>query len=310
MTAMRLPSFLLAGAHKAGTTALHDILGQHPEIFMSARKEPRFFALEGDPLDYRGPDDPAARAAFTTIEAYAALFADSAGYSAVGESSTLYLYDDRAAANIARHCPAMKIVVVLRDPVDRAYSNFIYNRRDGREPLASFVDALTAEDDRVVAKWGPLWHYRRKGHYLSQLQRYYAHFPPEQLLVLLYDHLVASPADTAVRIFRFLGVDPTASVDVRRRLNVSGVPRVASLQRAMKGGSPVKRLLRQLLPRGMRKAAGAAVARANLASAPPMPEAARVFLDAAYAGEREALESTLGCSLQHWRSHQLRPGTA
>ena len=122
---MTLPNFLIIGAAKAGTTSLYRYLEQHPDVFMSEFKEPRFFALENDPLDYRGPNDPAAHCEYKTLEAYETLFAGVRNERAAGEASTLYLYHEDAAERIRHYVPDMKMIAVLRHPVEQAYSNLL-----------------------------------------------------------------------------------------------------------------------------------------------------------------------------------------
>lgn len=149
-----LPTFLVIGAAKAGTTSLYHYLGQHPQVFMSPVKEPGFFALEGHPLDFRGPGDEWLRqATTTTLEAYQKLFEGVRDEPAVGEASVLYLHHHAAPEAIARYVPDVKLVAVLRDPVERAYSAFLYQTRNGREPLADFEEALRAEPRRIADGW-------------------------------------------------------------------------------------------------------------------------------------------------------------
>src|SRR5690606_26522676 len=101
----------------------------------------------------------------STRAEYEALFAGGSRSPVRGEASTIYLYDPDAPAEIRALSPDARILVVLRDPAERAYSNYQFARRDGKEPLASFREALAAEDERVAAGWATLWHYRRKGRY-------------------------------------------------------------------------------------------------------------------------------------------------
>ena len=167
-----LPNFLIIGAAKAGTTSLYRYLEQHPEVYMSPVKEPKFFALGGERLDYRGPGDEARMrgASVTSLEDYRELFRGVSTETAVGEASTLYLYSERAAARIKHHVPDVKLIAVLRNPVDRAYSDFLHLVRDGIEPLTDFPQALEAEESRIRSRWAPMWHYRRRGFYHPQLK--------------------------------------------------------------------------------------------------------------------------------------------
>ena len=149
---MRLPNFLVVGAAKSGTTSLFHYLEQHPDVFASPVKEPNFLAFPDDGrLNLRGPLDEAGmyryihRKTAKSFAAYRDLFADASRETAVGEASPRYFYIPHAAARIERYLGAPKIIVILRDPIARAYSHFLMNRRRGLEPLADFRDALDAE---------------------------------------------------------------------------------------------------------------------------------------------------------------------
>ena len=224
----RSPNFFVLGAAKSGTTALYDYLRQHPDIYMSPRKETNFFALMGRRPDYRGPGDAETINALSiSMKAdYLAQFADVTAERAVGEASPLYLYDPAVPARI-RHClPHAKLVVILRQPADRAFSAFLHTRRDGREPVDDFERALALEDARVAAGWEHLWHYWRMGLYGAQVRRYRQLFPADQLHVVLYDEFCANPEGVLASIFRFLGVEyrffPATNVEARPNASVQG----------------------------------------------------------------------------------------
>ena len=146
-----LPNFLVIGTGRAGTTSLYHYLAQHPQIFMSPVKEPKFFALEGHSLDFRGPGDERIRAeTTTTLSAYRQLFDGVRDEIAVGEASTLYLSHETAPDAIARYVPDVRLIALLRDPAARAHSAFQHLTRDGWEPLAEFEEALRDEPRRIA----------------------------------------------------------------------------------------------------------------------------------------------------------------
>ena len=145
---MKMPNFMIIGAAKAGTTALYKYLEEHPQIFMSPQKEPRFFALEGEKIDFRGPGAMTRFRYVTDIETYRLLFKNVSNELAIGEASTWYLYIPKAAKGIRHYLPNVKLIVMLRDPVQRAYSNFLGLRREGVEPLEDFTEAMVAEKER------------------------------------------------------------------------------------------------------------------------------------------------------------------
>src|SRR3954449_3309050 len=206
----RLPSFFIAGAPKAGTTALHAALATHPDLYLSPVKEPKYYLTGGRPPDrahQRGPGDAHSAGEWVwRRERYLALFDAAPEGAVLGESTPFYLYDRAAHARITADVPGAKFVLVVRDPVDRAVSNWVHLRADGLEPEADFLTAVRAEEHRVAAGWAPFWHYRGLGRYGEQLRDLLRHVPQEQVLLLRYRQLVDTPQETLDRVSGFLGV--------------------------------------------------------------------------------------------------------
>jgi Sulfotransferase domain len=204
------PDFIIIGAPKAGTTALHDALVNHPQLYLSPVKEPKFFLCDGqppDPAGQRGPGDAhSAREWVWRPEEYQQLFAAAPPGTLTGESTPLYLRDHAAHQRIRDQVPSVKLIAVLRDPVDRAYSNWTHLWCDGLEPVADFVTACRLEPERVAQGWAPFWRYLELGRYGEQLEHLYQLFPTEQVHLLRYRELVDSPRQSLDRICRFLGV--------------------------------------------------------------------------------------------------------
>ncbi|GIM93984.1 sulfotransferase family protein [Paractinoplanes toevensis] len=205
---MPLPDFLIAGVPKAGTTALHAALQPHPSLFLSAVKEPKFFLSDGPPPRHGGPGDVQTYQEHVwRREDYEALFAPAPAGALRGEATPFYLYDEKAHERIAALIPDAKIILLLRDPVDRAHSNWTHLWIAGLEPEADFLAACRAEESRIAAGWADFWHYTRQGLYGRQLANLYQHFPREQVLVLRYRELKDDPAVTLDRVCAFLGVE-------------------------------------------------------------------------------------------------------
>lgn len=218
---MTLPNFLILGAAKAGTTSLYEYLKQHPQIFMPPLKEARFFAFENQTIDFAGPGDlDAHRAVVTTLREYENLFQGAGQAVAIGEASPVYLYDEKACARIHQYVPYAKLIVVLRNPAERAHSSYLMNVRDGRE-TESFVRALAMEGQRIRENWELTWHYTRVGFYYQQLRRYCQAFPAEQLHVILYEELEKAPLRVVQGMYAFLGADTAFQPDVWVKYNVS-----------------------------------------------------------------------------------------
>ena len=157
---------------------------------MSSVKEPKFFALEGRGIYFRGPGDrevmtqTSDNRAVTTLEEYEALFEGVRGEKAIGEASPIYLHNDQAPGRIKHYISDVRLIAVLRDPVERAYSAYLHQVRDGREWL-SFPEALRAEEERVADEWAPGWRYKLVGFYHRHLTRYYELFGEERIRVYL-----------------------------------------------------------------------------------------------------------------------------
>jgi Sulfotransferase domain len=294
--AENLPTFLIVGAARAGTTSLYEYLRQHPAVYMSPVKEPNFFAVEGARVEHRGPGEDRLRWV-TDLDGYRELFRDVTSERAVGEASTLYLYSERAPERIRRHIARARLVAVLRNPVERAYSAFSYLRERGSEPWASFLDALDAEDERVARNWSHIWHYRRMGFYHEQLFRYYARFDPEQIRVFLYEDLEADPLGVMRTLFEHIGVDASFAPDTRLRVNVSGEPR-HRLAAPLLRPNRVTRALRPLAVRALNPLV-LRVKQQALAK-PPLPEAAAERLRADYRDDVARLGELLGRDLSSW----------
>jgi hypothetical protein len=189
----------------------------------------------------------------TQLPDYEALFYGATTQTAIGEASTNYLYYAHCAERIKHYLPDVMLIAVLRDPAERAYSAFVHRRRDGREPCASFDEALRLEEQRIHEHWSPLAHYRAGGFYYDKLKHYFELFDREQIRVFLYDDIQKDLSQVLRSIFAFLQVNEHFVPDTGREHNVSLVPRnkvmAASLHLARQSLAiaPVKRLFPQTL---------------------------------------------------------------
>ncbi len=305
---MRWPDFFLIGTPKGGTTALHSALVGHPELHLSDIKEPKFFLCDGAPpgrLGQRGPGDAHSAREWVWREAdYLRLFAGAPPGVRAGESTPFYLYDLAAQRRIAGTVPDARLIAVIRDPVDRAYSNWTHLWSDGLEPVSDFTEALAREDARVAAGYAPFWHYTRLGRYGEQLRHLYELFPREQVLVLRYRQLAEEPDRTIATVCDFLGVrqHPAArSKPDNVHPYVAPGPRAAVLGAAIRTGAAlgsfappqvwrrVEAPLRSALHRGGRRRPTLSVEQRRAALAG--------FLD-----DIALLEDVLGQSFDDWRA--------
>jgi hypothetical protein len=246
---MTMPNFLIIGAMKAGTTALYTYLEQHPQVYMSPVKEPNFFAFEGERMNFLAPQDQEGinRTSVTDIEAYRALFTGVTNEKAIGEASHWYLYSPKAPERIQHYIPGGKFIVVLRDPVERAYSQFLHFVRDGQEPLTDFAQALQEEETRIYNNWA-FGRYASRGFYHVQLKRYFDAFDRSQIKVYLYEDLSVDPVGVLRDIFRFLEIDEAFLPEMSIRPNVSGVPKSRTLHALLTRPQRIKAALQPHLP--------------------------------------------------------------
>jgi len=301
-----MPNFLIIGAPKAGTTSLFQYLRMHPDIFLSSLKEPNFFALQGKEPNYTGPGDQRGnRCRVHQLDAYQALFSQPKGAQALGEASTIYLYSETAAENIAKHVPHMKLITILRNPVDLAYSAYLHMRREGREPCQTFEQALAQEKTRIQEGWTPLWHLTAQGEYAKQLKRYYKHFPKQQVKVFFYEAWQNNPQKVLKDILNFLNVDSNIKLDTSKRFNESGKPKHIWLHHLLTKNNPLKQWLKPLLPKRFRRGMMASLTKKNLAQSqePKMLATTRQMLQKHFHDDIKELEILTGQDLSHWLNH-------
>lgn len=250
MSEMDFPNFIIIGAARSGTSSLYEYMKQHPDIYFPELKEPMFFAFAGRPVKFSGPGDDKEinRKAITDLAQYQKLFKNRHGEKAVGEASANYLYSENAAQNIKKYVPHAKLIVVLRNPVERAYSSYLYTLRDGRERLRSFEEALQQEGVRIKNNWEHIWHYANMGFYFRQLQKYLSLFPRSNIKIILQEDLKSNPQLVLADVFEFLEVDHTFIPDFSIEFNQGGKPKSDLLNKILTRPSRVKQWLRPLLP--------------------------------------------------------------
>ena len=200
---MTLPNFLVGGAPKAGTTALYNYLRQHPEICMSDPKETFFFTDEYE----RG------------VEWFSQCFDHCGPEKAIGEASTTTLYEPKAPERVQEVLGAPKFLFVLRDPVERAYSEYLFFVHKGRIPAKiSFADVVLQKESEYAER------ILEMGRYEPYLSRFEEAFGREEMKILIHQEFRSAPESTLEKVFRFLDVDDTFRPDALEKHNVTKSP--------------------------------------------------------------------------------------
>jgi hypothetical protein len=249
-----LPEFLVIGAAKSGTTSLYEYLRQHPQVFMSLIKETNFFALNGKKPVFAGPDrDFFNHESIYRLEDYKRLFDGRTEEIVAGEASPRYLFTSSTARRIRDFIPEAKLVAILRNPVERAFSAFSMRKRDGWETCKTFEDAILEEEKRLKEGWAS-GIYLQRGYYGRQLDEYYRVFPREQICVLLYDRMLDDLEGLLTRLFRFIAVDEKFQPDTQYHYNPSGIVKNPVLRFIWTRTHSVQNVLRPLMPKPARQA--------------------------------------------------------
>jgi hypothetical protein len=233
---MNLPNFFIVGANKAGTTSLHYYCSQHPEIFMAKVKEPMFFSSDG-PVQTQHPDKGNKNTGlyykYSTLQEYMALF-ESATEPVRGESTTNYLSNTNAAMWISKFNPNSKIIAILRNPIERAISDFEFQIKVNKSEKRSLSQAMRdALNNRIDPRHKDLVgdnlsiapvRYLKLGLYGSQISIYKRYFTDKQLLIADYEEYNNEIIEFVIKVFSFLGVSEFTPPDIKR-LNTSGKPK-------------------------------------------------------------------------------------
>jgi hypothetical protein len=295
------PNLFIVGAQKSGTSALAGWLGQHPQVCMSFPKEPGYLAFgeRGYPFpDGYGKPAPASGYVVRDERAYLNLFAHATPDQHIrGEASTWYFALPGMAQKIKAYNPDAKIIVMLRNPVERAYSAWCHARGDRLEPCESFSAALAQEEQRGEVEF--LLRYHRMGLYSDALADYQSVFPTSQLLVLFYDDVRTDALEVWRTVCAFLTIDASHTPAFGDRYNRSGQPRsrwVHSLLRSHR----LKRMVRSVLPHTLAMRAKQRVEDLNLQQFPALDSSCRAALQEYYRPDIQRLCALTNRDLVAW----------
>lgn len=274
-----LPNFLIIGAMKAGTTSLAAWLGAHPDVFIPLEKELHFF---DNPHRYEAG-----------VDWYRKQFAPGADKTAIGEATPGYMAHPDVPDRMVNLLPDVRMIAILRHPVDRIYSQFLHLRAIGREkrPLARVVD------EELSGTAPPFGFYLARGRYLDQIRKLQGLFPPSALKVMLFDDLASNAPDLYGEACRFLGVDDGYRPEnLGKTYNPRMRVRSVRLREAV-----LKARLKRRIPGSLAMRIDAMNVRPDRSTYEPMDPELRRRLAEAYADQIPELERLLGRDLSSWR---------
>lgn len=209
------PNFFVVGAPKAGTSSVSHHLSKHPQVFIPRIKEPSYFV------------SPDKNIVTVSLDEYRRLYKNASGHPAIGDLSVSYFLHEEVPRRIFEVSPDARIVILLRDPVARAYSDFTFSRTLGIEPETVFHEALRRYEDRGSPKWYLSRYYVEQGMYCAPVRRYQDTFGRERVLLLLFDDLTRNPRELFSKIATHIGVDPGffETVDLSEPINEYRMPK-------------------------------------------------------------------------------------
>jgi hypothetical protein len=268
--AVTVPNFFVVGAPKAGTTSLYRYLDQHPQIYMSPIKEPHYLADEIRIEAFEGEMQRAAIARSADLrnylngpvtekfsggpieewQDYLKLFTHALGHTAIGEASTCYLWSPTAATNIHRHFPTAGIIMVLRDPADRAFAQYVHMLSFAKKTIA-FAEHMDASLRATTKRVSELYPFLDFGLYFEQVRRYLSLFPRERVHLCFYEDYQREPMTFLQDIFRFLGVNRAFQPDMSEKHMQARVPQSHAVNNWLKRVG-LWQLIRNVSPPGFR----------------------------------------------------------
>lgn len=313
-----LPNFFIVGAPKAGTTSLYHYLLQHPQIYMSPIKEPNYFAPEVRPAN-AGPAfqkrvsrdicelqeylrRPVLSQRFGGIVSnwldYLRLFEGAKGARAIGEASVFYLYSKMAARNIVARIPDSKILMILRNPADRAFAQYLHTVTNGlvRESFRTQIEIALRQS---YEHFGILRPFLELGLYFEQVKRFLRFFPAANVRIYFFEDYQKQPLEMLVDIFRFLDVDPTFAPNLSQRHLEPRIPKLVTLAYFLKRYGIWQRAA-ALSPLALRSLFRMVAFRDRRSLA--MGDEVRKWLIDYYRDDVGQLSDLLGCDLSAWLS--------
>lgn len=316
MSTEKWPNFLVIGAAKCGTTSLYHYLKSHPEVYMSPIKEPNYFSTDINPENFsRQYKDIEKRKRLNLDEYvkgdmkrevwgyfvrerhhYTGLFKKVNQEKAIGEISNSYLFSTEAAKNIRNTLPDVKLIAILRNPVDRMYSHYLANLRDGKT-YKPFRQEVEEDFNKHPKGWYINHGYVEMGLYYHQVKRFLDVFPREQIRIYLYDDLKNDPESLLKEVCLFLGIDAGFRFNTSQKFNTARVPKNEKLLYWL-SASGIKKNMFRLLPQSFKGEIKNLFFKKEKAK--PMTDYEKNWAAGFYKDEIAGLQNLLGRDLSAW----------
>lgn len=279
------PDFIIIGAGKCGTTSLYTYLKQHPQVYLCPHKETYFFV----PEPIRSKFKP--WGAITNFDDYTGLFKNASQKSVIGEISTTYYRHAESAQQIYQNLPQVKIIAILRDPANRAFSDYQMHFRKGNEK--EDFTSLISLDNRFI----------KPGFYYSELIPYFKVFPQEQIKILLFDDLVKNSANFIEDLFEFIEIDSQFIPNTSKQSRKGGLPKNQTVNILLTKPNPLRKLIASVLslfiPFSLRQEIRASLVKKNIQQAKLSPEVRQQLIEV-YRYDIAKLQELIGRDLSSW----------
>ncbi|MFW9875274.1 MAG: sulfotransferase [Candidatus Thorarchaeota archaeon] len=287
----RFPTFFLIGAAKAGTSSFYHYLKQHPQVYFPKSKEPCYF---NDDNNYK-----------LGIQSYLDThYKKAGGYAARGDATPMLHRPEKVIPRLKDvfNKRDVRFIVILRDPVARAWSHYWHRNRTYFEK-ESFESALELEEKRIRINKDEWCGYFRDGLYAQQLERWFSAFSKDRFLIFLYEDILKDSTSVINKIFSFISVDPVCEVDTTRHENTAGKPRSEWIMKLLSTKSLLGEPARMFVPRHLRKRIKTYLRSINMRSGdtnPKMPAHIEMSLRKRYKNDIQMLSTIIDRDLKMW----------
>lgn len=270
---MKLPTFLIVGVQKAGTTSIYGYLKQHPQVYMSPIKETNFFGTDWEKKKEEKREEnlnTGKRRKIDSWEKYCELFLNVQDEIAIGEVSPNYFDNYQTSSKmILRYVPDVNMIAILRNPVDRAYSDYLMHLRDGIN--VGKIRSLSEQAKFHAHTSSTI----KKGFYYAPVKHYFDTFGQEKLKIILYDDLCKDSLGVMQEIYQFLGVDDKFNPDTSKRQQTATIPKNQALNNLLQTKNPIRKAvsstLKLLMPLEMRQKLRSSLIKLNSGGKELMP---------------------------------------